>query len=219
MKNLFLLTVLLLFAEALSVNKAYESQSFLNEFRYEITVTTLIALMLSSRYFLKNRVDIYCRIWFHIILFRIKIFFNKRSAKKLRKRVRKTQLRFFRIGNISEQIKGITNDNIVLWKNQAVLHERIIDVCKLNIFSLIQHKNDLRLLRYLLKQVGKEPNSKKKVDRLEKSINKISKNINPIITNEIDKLIRELKTDTRKGKILRLEARIVGLESKVGSAI
>jgi len=101
----------------------------------------------------------------------------------------------------------------------VLIHERVIDLCEIRTSSLAQNRNELNLLRHLIKQTKKEHKSEERLRKLTELIGEIDGKVSLKITNEIDKLIQELKTDTRKGKILQLEARIEMLQLKSGSAI
>lgn len=209
MKNLFLLTILLSLLGVLSVDKTNEAKSLFYEYAPEITVITMLASAFLIKYLWENRIDTHLMIFSNITIIKIIIFFNARSNKKLNKRVTRTQQKLFEIGNVSAEIRGIASDNIALWKEQIKLHERTTALYISKKSSLVQCKNDLRLLTSLLKQVRKEPNAEKKLYQLEASINKFSKNIS-------DKLIEQLDTLKRKDNIIQLTDRIRNFETKAG---
>jgi len=148
-------------------------------------------------------------IFLNIIIIEIIFLLHKISKYKLKRRVKRTQKKLPKIGNVSTEIKEIVDDNIALWKEQIQLHEKTSGFYRSKKTSLVQCKNDLRLLTYLLKQARKEPNAEKKIYRLEASINKFSENIKY-------KLIKQLDTFKRKDNVIQLTDRIRNFEAKAG---
>lgn len=209
MKNLFLLTVLLLLVEISNVNKTNEVQSIIYEFAPEIAVITILASIFLVKYLWEKCIHVYLIIFLNIFFIKIIVFFNTRSNKKLKKRVEQTQQKHLNIGNLSAETTGIAVDNIALWNEQIKLHDNNTAFYKLKKSLLVQRKNDLRLLTYLTKQVRKEPNAEKKLYQLEASIAKVSESISHQLT-------KQLNTKKRKDNIVQLTDRIINLGTKAG---
>ncbi len=205
MKNLFLLTVLLSFVGASNVDKTDAIYSFFYKYAPEITVLTILASAYLIKYLWEKRIDMHLIIFSNILIIRMYFLVNKISKYRLKKRVKRTKKKLSKIDNASPAIREIARDNIALWKEQIKLNEKTTDFYKSKKSSLVQCKNDLRLLAYLVKQARREPNAEKKIYQLEASINKVSKNIS-------DKLIEQLETQKRKDNIIQFSDRI----AKVG---
>lgn len=217
MKNLFLPTVLFSFAGALGVKNTNIT---------EITLITifLLIILLPLAYFLqlywqKYSLGIYSLIFINTFKLNRQIERNKKDVKKLKKKIARTRQKLFGVENIDDDILKITDENIKLWHNQVVVHGRIIDLCEIRTSSLAQNWDELNLLQHLIKQTKKERNPERKLKQLAKLIDELDGKVSLKISKEIDKLIQELKTTSRKGKILRLETRIETLESKARSAV
>ena len=216
MKNLFLITVLLSFIGALNVDNVNDEQvALIAIFLLLVPISGYLFL----RYWKKYSLGIYWLIFVNTFKLNRHIERNKKNIKKLKKKIAQTRQKLFDVGSVDNKILKITDENIKLWHNQVLIHERLIDLCEIRTSALDQNWSELSLLRHLIKQTKKEGNPEKKLDKLTNLVNEIDGKVSLKITNEIDRLIRELKTDTRKGKILQLEARIETLELKSGNPI
>jgi len=205
MKNLFLLTILLSFVGASNVDKTDAVYSFFYKYAPEITVLTILASAYLIKYLWEKRIDMRLIIHLNILIIRMCFLLNIISKYRLKKRVKRTKKKLSKIDNANSEIREIARDNIALWKEQIKLNEKTTDFYRSKKSSLVQCKNDLRLLAYLVKQARREPNAEKKIYQLEASINKVSKNIS-------NRLIEQLETQKRKDNIIQFSDRI----AKVG---
>ncbi len=217
MKNLSLLAVILSLLGALRVDNITNEQVVVLALIY--LVVLLPTFYLLYWYWQKNSLGIYWLIFLNTFKLNWRIERNKKYIKKLKKKIAKTRQKLFDVGSVDDKILKITDENIKLWHNRVLIHERLIDLCEVRTSSLSQNWNELNLLRHLIRQTKKEYNSQNKLNNLVKLIEEIDNRVSLKITHEIDTLIKELKTDVKKGKILRLETRIDALELKARNAI
>ena len=138
---------------------------------------------------------------------------NSNDIRILKEKIIETRQKLFALDEVDNKVKEVTESNISLWEDQVKIHNKICNLCQQRISSLQKNKNELDLLYHLIKQMKNEPNAGKKLMKLNKLINEIDGKVNLKISNEIEKLIRDLKTDTRKEKIIQLQERITQLES------
>ena len=153
---------------------------------------------------------------FNIIKLNKQINANKRDIVSLREKIKKTKHKIYTLGKVDIKVMEIVENNIELWEEQLKIHQKIIDLCQLRISALNQNRDELAILKHLIRQVKKEPDANKKISKLEKLINEIDDKVSWKVNEEIAGLIRDLKTDTRKEKIIQLRTRIDELALKVG---
>ena len=153
---------------------------------------------------------------FNIIKLNKQINANKRDIVSLREKIKKTKHKIYTLGKVDIKVMEIVENNIELWEEQLKIHQKIIDLCQLRISALNQNRDELAILKHLIRQVKKEPDANKKISKLEKLINEIDDKVSWKVNEEIAGLIRDLKTDTRREKIIQLRTRIDELALKVG---
>lgn len=141
---------------------------------------------------------------------------NETDIEKIDEKMISTRGKLTGIGEVSESIKEVADSNLALWKDQIEIHRKIIYICRIRISSLSQNRNELDFLNHLVKQVKNEPDAGKKLARLEKLVKEIDSKVKSKFNEEVNRLILELKTDTRRGKIILLRERIEELGAQVG---
>ena len=139
---------------------------------------------------------------------------NENAIEKLRKKIDGLQERAFNL-KMDQGVKCAIEANILIWKDQIDIHQRIIRIYEKKRARLWQHLGELRILRYLRNEVRKEPDAGKRLQRLAELNRKIDKSINFNIKKEIDQLLGEIRTEFRREKIVALQQRLSDIEKQI----
>jgi len=141
---------------------------------------------------------------------------NERNIEHLRNKVSDIKQRMIKANEIGKEVKDTIEESIELWEAQIELYERIIALCDRKISELECNKEEIRLLKHLLKQIVKQPNSAEDLKKLELLMTEIKDKLKKPIEKEISLLILKIKKESNRGNIIELHKRLMDIERKAG---